>query len=64
MITNHRSKKKKEIRYDESLRRVLENTCYSHLYNMLLDAHQMKYLKKKVLKKVKSIQEFQKAKLI
>jgi hypothetical protein len=45
-VTNPRSKKKKEIRYDESLRRVLKNTRYSHLYNMLLDAYQMTYLHK------------------
>jgi hypothetical protein len=36
----------KEISYEESLRLVLENTRYSHLYQMLLDAYQMRYLDK------------------
>jgi ERCC4-related helicase len=44
IVTNPRCKKKKEIRYEESLRQVLKNTRFSELYTMLLDIYQLTYL--------------------
>jgi hypothetical protein len=45
-LDNPRRKKKREIKYEELLREVLDGTRYSVLYPMLLSAYQMTYTEK------------------
>jgi hypothetical protein len=49
ILENPRRKKKKKIRYEQSLRQVLKNSRYSGLYNMLLDIYQLIYKQRETL---------------
>jgi hypothetical protein len=49
IVENPRRKKKKKIRYEQSLWQVLKNSRYSGLYNMLLDIYQLTYKQRETL---------------
>jgi hypothetical protein len=46
VLDNPRRKKKREIKYEDLLRELLDGTRYSDLYPMLLSAYQMTYIEK------------------